>query len=45
MNDLLLYWFLFISISALIGAFIGTLLALGASALIKKIKNRSRYND
>ena len=36
LNDIVLYWFLFVSVSSLIGAFIGTLLALGARALTKK---------
>ena len=36
LNDIVLYWFLFVSVSSLIGAFIGTLLAFGARALTKK---------
>lgn len=36
LNDIVLYWFLFVSVSSMIGAFIGTLLAFGARALTKK---------
>jgi hypothetical protein len=38
LNEILLYWFLFVSASALVGSFVGTLLALGTRALYKKIK-------
>lgn len=37
MNDLLLYWFLYVSTGAAVGAFIGTLLALGTRALFRKL--------
>lgn len=37
MNDLLLLWWLFYVSGALVGAFFGTLLALGTRALFKKI--------
>ena len=37
MNDLLLLWWLFYVGGGLVGAFIGTLLALGVRALFKKI--------
>lgn len=37
MNDLLLYWFLFVSSSAFVGALLGTLAALGIRSLFKKI--------
>jgi hypothetical protein len=37
MNDLLLYWFMYVSTGAMVGAFIGTLLAFGIAALIKKL--------
>lgn len=37
MNDLLLYWFLYVSTGAMIGAFLGTLLAFGFAALTKKL--------
>ena len=36
LSDIVLYWFLFVSVSAMIGAFVGTLLALGVRGLIKK---------
>lgn len=36
LSDIVLYWFLFVSVSALIGAFTGTLLALGVRAIFKK---------
>lgn len=36
LNDIVLYWFLFVSVSSMIGAFIGTLLALGVRTLFKK---------
>lgn len=38
MNELLLYWFLYVSTGAAVGAFTGTLVALGVQALFKKIK-------
>ena len=36
LSDIVLYWFLFVSVSALIGAFTGTLLAFGVRSLFKK---------
>lgn len=39
MNDLLLYWFLYVSTGAAVGAFLGTLLALGVRELYRKLKN------
>lgn len=36
LSDIVLYWFLFVSVSALVGAFTGTLLALGVRAIFKK---------
>lgn len=36
LNDIVLYWFLFVSVSSMIGAFTGTLLALGVRGIIKK---------
>ena len=36
LSDIVLYWFLFVAVSAFTGAFIGTLLALGVSKLFKK---------
>jgi hypothetical protein len=38
MNDLLLYWFLFVSSSAFVGALLGTLAALGVRRLYIKVK-------
>lgn len=38
LSDIVLYWFLFVSVSSLIGAFTGTLLAFGARALYRKVK-------
>lgn len=36
LSDIVLYWFLFVSVSSMIGAFVGTLLALGVRTLFKK---------
>lgn len=36
LSDIVLYWFLFVSIASAVGAFTGTLLALGVSKLFKK---------
>lgn len=38
MNDLLLYWFLYVSTGAAVGAFIGTVVAFGVRALYRKVK-------
>ena len=40
LTDIVLYWFLFVSVSSLIGAFTGTLLALGVRSLFKKWMDR-----
>ena len=45
LNEILLYWFLFVSANALVGSFIGTLLALAARGLSKKIMVRIKKND
>ena len=37
MNDLLLYWFLYVASGAAVGAFFGTLLALGVRTGTKKL--------
>lgn len=39
MNELLLYWFLYVSTGAAVGSMIGTLLALGIRNLARKIKD------
>lgn len=38
LNEILLYWFLFVLAGALVGSLIGTSLALAARGLYKKIK-------
>lgn len=37
MNDLVLYWFLFVAVSAMIGSFLGTLLAWGVRGIVRRI--------
>lgn len=38
LSDIVLYWFLFISISSMIGTFVGIMLAWGVRALHNKYK-------
>lgn len=38
MNEILLYWFLYVASGAAVGAFVGTMVAFGVRELYKKIK-------
>jgi len=39
LNEILLYWFLYIASGAAVGSLVGTLVALGIRGLYRKLKN------
>ena len=45
MNDLVLYWFLFVAVSAMIGSFLGTLLAWAVRGIVRRIIKWSRKGE